>query len=240
MMNLSNGTHVSADRIGADEVQELEHLRAENEELRSLVLELEQALRHQHGGGQDEEARQREYESLLEEKSEIIRNLHRKVQALEQELASQEEEAPKPAVTARPAGGGAVPREEELMVLSEELERERRQLKEDEEALMEQMREMEVQMARERAELARQRNELQRLQNDLHHELELAARDGTLRDRLAPLQRKHADVVARKGAAPAAGQQNGHAQPQPSKQPQEQQPEKKKGLFGGLFGGNNK
>jgi hypothetical protein len=88
--------------------------------------------------------------------------------------------------------------------LHEELERERRQLQEDEESLMKQMREMELQMSCERAELARQRNELQRLHTDIRHELDLAARDGTLRERLAPLQRRAQDAMNRRGAAPAA------------------------------------
>src|SRR5262245_37616314 len=109
-MALTNGTHRDADHAVA---QELEQLRAENEELRSLVLELEQALQNSAGGDQDWEARSREYESLLEEKSELIRNLHRKVQMLEEELGAQEEQPRKPS--------GPVPREEELMMLSEEL-----------------------------------------------------------------------------------------------------------------------
>jgi len=228
-MSISNGTHISADRITGEDGRDRDHLRQENEELRSLVLELEQALQHQHAAGGDTgEARLREYEALLEEKSELIRNLHRKVQALEQQLAAQAE-APKEEEKKRT---GPVPREEELMTLSEELERERRQLKEDEEALMEQMREMEVQMARERAEMARQRNDLQRLQNEVRHELELASRDATLRERLAPLQRRHQELVARKGAAPATQSQ------QPAQQqPAQKQPEKKSGgLFGRLFG----
>ena len=142
-MSSSNGTHVHANRLGSD-FQDLEHLRGENEELRALVLELEQALHSSAGGQEDWEARSREYEALLEEKSELIRTLHRKVQTLEQALAGQEE------VQEEKHPSGPLPGEEELMMLSEELERERRQLKEDEEALMEQMREMEVQMARER------------------------------------------------------------------------------------------
>ena len=232
MMNLSNGTHMSPERLGGDESRELEQFRRENEELRSLVVELEQALRH-HSGPEDWESRQREYESLLEEKSDLIRNLHRKVKALEEELTKRED-APKAAPAEQNLAGGAVPREEELMTLSEELERERRQLKEDEEALMEQMREMEVQMAKERADMARQRNELQRLQNDLRHELELATRDATLRERLAPLQRRHQDISTRRGGAPATlNQQNGQA-PQP--QPAQPEPEKKSGLFRRLFG----
>ena len=188
---------------------------------------MEQALQASAGGQEDWEARTREYEALLEEKSELIRTLHRKVQALE--LTTREEEVKE---EKRPTG--PLPREEELMMLSEELERERRQLKEDEEALMEQMREMEVQMARERADMARQRTEVQRLQNDLRHELELAARDATLRERLAPLQRRHQDISTRRGAAPGSAQ--GQAAPQqPSSVPP---PEKRKsnGLFGRLFG----
>src|SRR5262249_133164 len=87
--------------------------------------------------------------------------------------------------------------------LSEELEQERRQLKEDEETLMAQMREMEIQMSRERAELARQRNELQRLHSEIHHELELASRNPALPDRLQPLQRRHQDLLHRKGSEPS-------------------------------------
>ena len=132
-------------------------------------------------------------------------NVSYRLKALEEELATSE-----PAhQQAEQRPSGPPPREEELMMLSEELERERRQLKEDEEALMEQMREMEVQMARERAELARQRNELQRLQTDLRHELEMAARDGTLRERLAPMQRRHQDISTRRGAAPGTCSSSG-------------------------------
>lgn len=226
-MTISNGTHLNGHRLGADAGHETDHLRAENEELRALVLELEQALQNHTAGADDWDVRSKEYEGLLEEKSELIRGLHRKVQTLEQQIAARAAE-PK-AEEKKPSG--PLPREEELMTLSEDLEAERRQLKEDEEALMEQMREMEVQMARERAELARQRNELQRLQNDLRHELELAARDATLRERLAPLQRRHQDIVARKGAAPGAKQQAA-----PQQQPEPQQPDKKSGIFRRLFG----
>jgi len=165
--------------------QELQDLRADNERLRAAVVELEQLL-NQSGGGDaaDWEEKQKEYESLLEEKSEVIRALHVKMQDMQE----------------RPTA--ATPREEELLALSEELERERRQLKDDEETLMQQMREMEIQMSRERAEMARQRTELTRLHNEIQHELENAARDGTLRERLAPLQRRHQELLSRGGTAP--------------------------------------
>src|SRR5262249_40006861 len=171
---------------GTDGRQDLEELRAENAELRTSIVELQQLVEDNAQQAEQTWAeRQREFESLLEEKSEVIRNLHRKLQEHGDH---------------RP--NGPAPREEELLALSEELERERRQLKEDEEALMQQMRDMEVQMSRERAELARQRNELQRLQTEIRHELELAARDSTLRERLAPLQRRAQEAINRRGAAP--------------------------------------
>lgn len=231
-MSATNGTQTSGDRLGIDVLHEFAQLRHENEELRALVLELEQALQNATGGQEDFDARSKEYESLLEEKSEIIRNLHRKVQALEEALRSARAEP----VKEEKKPSGPVPREEELMQLSEDLERERKQLREDEEALMEQMREMEVQMARERAEMARQRNELQRLQTDLRHELEMAARDATLRERLAPLQRRHQDISTRRGAAPSAAQPTSRQQqPQPAAPSAPPPPNKKSGLFRRLF-----
>ena len=88
-MTISNSTHLNGHRLGADSGHEADHLKAENEELRSLVLELEQALQNNTAGSDDWDARSKEYESLLEERSELIRNLHRKVQALEQQLVGQ-------------------------------------------------------------------------------------------------------------------------------------------------------
>lgn len=174
----------------------LDRLRQENARLRTTLAELEQLVEEaQHQPDSAVGDRLKEYEGLLEEKSEVIRELHRR-------LNDQQD---------RPAG--ATPREEELLALSEELERERSQLKEDEETLMQQMRDMEVQMSRERAEIARQRNELQRLQGEIRHELEMAARDSGLRERLAPLQRRHQELMSRRGSAPAPTQA---AAPQPA------------------------
>jgi hypothetical protein len=204
----------------ASEHEELEQLRADNAELRRTLAEYERAL---HESRQMEEAwteRQREYDGLLDEKSDVIRELHRKLQESQ-------------AVPERPAG--ATPREEELLALHDELERERRQLKDDEESLMAQMRDMELQMSRERAELARQRNELQRLHTEIRHELELAARDATLRDRLAPLQRRAQEAINRRGGAPASGQTQ--PMPNPIAQPAEETRQTKgSGVFRRLFG----
>jgi len=196
--------------------EELQRLREENARLAGRLADLERIAETMHKEQAAWEGRQREYEGLLDEKSEVIRDLHRR-------LHEQPERS-----------SANVPREDELIALSEELERERRQLKDDEEALMEQMRQMEVQMSRERAELARQRNELQRLQNDVRHELELAARDATLRDRLAPLQRRQQEMMNRTGGprAPESSAPTGAAhQHQPP-----QSARKDSGLFRRLFG----
>jgi hypothetical protein len=179
---------------GADEQPELEHLRAENAQLHGLRGELEQALQE---ADQQWEARVREYETLLEEKSDTIRQLH---QQLQEAQAARGEGGGAP----RPVPSGPVPREEELLSLSEQLEQERRQLQEDEQALMEQMRQMEVGMARERAELARQRNELQRLRGEISHELERLERNGALQSKMDSLKSKLQDANARRGAAPSS------------------------------------
>ena len=44
-MSATNGTHTSADRLGVEVLHDLAQLRNENEELRGLVLELEQACK---------------------------------------------------------------------------------------------------------------------------------------------------------------------------------------------------
>jgi chromosome segregation ATPase len=171
----------------AGDGEEVQRLRGENAELRQRVEELELALLERPETEDDWAERQREYEALLEEKSEVIRNLHQKIQELREAAAS----AP-----SGPARGGAADpaTAQELVAAKRELEEERAQLEEDAQALEQQMRQMEMAMSRERAELARQRTELTRLHNDLRHEMEQAARDAVLKERLQPLQRRQQEV----------------------------------------------
>jgi len=175
-------SHGSPDPATSGDAAEMEHLRLENAELRQ---NLENA---QSQGNQAALDRQKEYEGLLEEKSELIRNLHLKIQ----ELEAQKQPAPQ------------TPKEEELLALSEELERERcqlhqerreieeerRQLREDEESMTKQMRDMEVQMARERADFARQRSELNRVSEEIRREMENIERNGLLNQRLGQLRQR--------------------------------------------------
>src|SRR5439155_5471579 len=141
--------------------------------------------------------RQKEYESLLDEKTETIRVQAEKIQELEN----------------RPPPGPATPKEEELLAMSEELERERcqmqqerrqleedrNQLAEDEQTMTQQMRDMEVQMAKERADMARQKTELQRIHDEIRHELEKIERNGQLNQRLGQLRQRYQEVSARTG-----------------------------------------
>jgi hypothetical protein len=212
---------------GPAEAQEVEILRDENHQLRDLVAELERHLEELTGHGSEnaqQAEQQKEMEVLLEEKTETIRELHLKLQEVEQELKGK----PKPE---------NLPHEDELLQMQEELERERKQLQEDEESMTQQMRDMEMQMARERAEIARQRTDMQRLHGEIRHELELAARDATLRERLAPLQRRHQEVMNRRGSAPGAAGPKAPPTPLPTAQPVNETPPPRKdsGLLRRLF-----
>jgi chromosome segregation ATPase len=184
-----------------EDAEEITKLEAENEQLRGIVDELRQQLEQSVGDNQSGWGeREREYEAMLEQKTETIRELHSRLEELSK--------GPKPAAPLPNVN------QEELSALSDEIERERcrleqerrqieedrKQIREDEESMMRQMREMELQMAKERAELARQRNELQRLHSEIRHELELAQRDAAVNERLRLLQRRSSQLEA-----PAAG-----------------------------------
>ena len=203
-------------------------LRGENADLRQRLEALEQVLVERPDNEEDWTERQREYEALLEEKSEVIRNLHQKIQELREAAVS----AP-----SGPARGGAADpaAAQELVAMKRELEEARAQLEEDEQALEQQMRQMEMAMSRERAELARQRTELTRLHNDLRHEMEQAARDAALKERLQPLQRRQQEVTTRR--VPSLVEINIPA-PEPPK-PENPAPNPKRpasGLFRRMFG----
>lgn len=224
----AHGAANGKSRPSAEDV-ELDQLRTENSELRTLCLELEQALQEatQHSkSGIEAEERIKEYDALLEEKNEVIRNLHQELQRAQCTIAELEAAAAGPV---KRAPSGPLPREEELLALSEELERERRQLQEDEQTLMDQMREMEVGMAKERAEMARQRNDLQRLQNEIRHELERLEKNGAIQSKIDNLKSKLQDVSSRRGAAPAAASHPGNTAPQPAQE--NAATPKKKGWF---------
>ncbi len=187
----------------------------ENADLRRRIAELERAARSAPAGDDSWVERQREYEALLDEKSDVIRTLHMKIQQLEENVAMS-----MPAVDSQAVHDDVVER------MRLELDEQRRQVEQDEENLMRQMRDMEVSLAKDRADLARQRAEIQRAQADFHRELEMASRDPQLHDRLMSLQRRSQENMGRKGSDPIL--------PRPATMPAE--PAKKQsGLFRRLF-----
>ena len=207
--------------------EEIEFLRLENTELRARIDQLEAM-----GGGKAEklwQERQREYEMLLEEKSEVIRSLHQKIQEINESAIG----GPAPAPSASMSGSrlGQAPgassvrlgQAEEILRLKRELDEQRKQLEQDEDDMMAQMKQMEITMAKERAEMARQRQEVQRLQADLAHEIEQSGRAPELRERLNNLRRTQE-------VKPAAA-----APPIPASKPKADQ-QKSSGFFRRLFG----
>ncbi|MFO0969708.1 MAG: hypothetical protein U0793_29470 [Gemmataceae bacterium] len=199
------------------DIDQAKELRDENVRLRRRVGELERALDDVAGSEDGWAEQKKEFEAILEEKSEVIRALHLKLQETQQGAAS--------GATAKAAEN------EEIKRLRAEMAEQRAELERDEQALMQQMRQMELAMSRDRAELARQRNELQRMQAELNHEIEMASRDPGLRERLQSLQRRQQETLARKGgAAPAAPSR------EQAPQPTNGAGDKKSGFFGRLFG----
>ena len=196
----------------------LHALRQENAALRNRVNELEQILEKAADMEEAWMARQKEYENLIDEKSELIRELHEKL--------AEAESGPR-------ISKDDLPEAEQLLELKRQLDEDRARMKEDEESMMQQMQQMELTMSKERAELARQRAEIQRLQSDLNREMEIANRDPGLRERLAALQRRPTDSGVRKrpNLPPAT------SEPQPPADQQASQPtQKNSGIFRRLFG----
>jgi hypothetical protein len=206
---------VAVDQTPSVVAVEVELLRMENAELKAHIEELEQK-----SNGQEDESwqdRQREYEMLLEEKSEVIRSLHQRIQDM-QESVSFGESAP-----ASPGNSSiGVGQAEEILRLKRELEEQRRQVEQDESDMIGQMRQMEMQMAKERAEMARHRQEIQRLQTDLARDIEQQSRNPELRERLQSLRRpQEAKPVAAVSAAD---------------KPHSQAEQKSSGFFRRIFG----
>jgi hypothetical protein len=212
-----NGT-APAEPLPLSESEELAVLRAENTQLRTRLEELEQIL--EATTNQTEQLwaeQQKEYEMLLEEKSEVIRNLHQQLHELKEKPTS---DAGGEGAAAPLGNDNSLAMRNELLELKEQLERERRQLEEDEQSFMDHMRQMELALSRERVEMARQRGELQRLYHDFQHEIEQAQKDGGLRERLMTLQRRSQQEATPLGQspqrpqpAPGPGAANGQSPP---------------------------
>jgi hypothetical protein len=217
------GPSLAAVSEPVEEADERARLQRDNAELRACIEVFEQALHAKAADAEPAQAptkkrsweeQQKEYEALLEEKSEVIRNLHEQIQELEQGASAS------PDAADNVEASSAAVDEAEVNRLKKQLEQQRARLAEDEEELMQQMRQMEMAMAKDRAELARQRTEIQRLQQALNHEIENASRDHGLRERLGAVQRLQGQVTGRKQPpAPSATAKQPAAPSSPGKQP---------------------
>ena len=156
-------------------------LRRENEALLQRIAELEREADTPVTWSDQ----QREFEQLLDEKSETIRVLNMQLQDLSTQLQ----------------GGHDRPTFENFHLKEADLEAKLSRLRDDEEALKLQLREMEMGMAKERAELARQRSDMQRMSADLQREVEMASRDPALRERLNNMQQRRPGSVHNLGAS---------------------------------------
>lgn len=172
-----------------------DELRAENEQLREIAAELKaQFAEISKPAATSWEDREREYEALLDEKSEMIRTLHVRIQELEAASGSR-----------AAAKGSPADDDPELLATIEELSREqaemdkeralldedRRQLRQDEEDMESRMQEMELQVAKSRSDLVRQRHEVHELYGMVRVELEKGQQSGVMSDRLKSLLQRH-------------------------------------------------
>jgi predicted nucleic acid-binding Zn-ribbon protein len=179
---------------------EVQRLRAENKELRTLLEEMKHLLQEASDTEQRLVAKEKEFEEALAAKDAQIEELSTQLGAIEEQIAKGELAPPPPVPKTRTElEEWADELEKESAKTQQErkrLDRDRQQLREDEEALEKQMREMEVAMARERALIARQETELRRLSAEIQHELELVQRgDATLREHMAKFQRRAQEVM---------------------------------------------
>jgi hypothetical protein len=181
---------------------EIQRLRAENKELRTLLDEMKHLLQEASDTEQQLSAKEKEFEAVVAEKDAQIDELNAHLGAIEEQIAKGELAPPPPVPKTRSEleeWGDELEKESAKIAQERKrLDEDRRQLREDEEALEKQMRDMEVSMARERAMLARQETELKRLSAEIQHELEILQRgDAGLREQMAKFQRRAQEVMTK-------------------------------------------
>jgi hypothetical protein len=192
----------SSNRHDDSPMGEIQRLKSENKELRTLLEEMKHLLQEASDAEQQLVAKEKEFAAAVAEKDAKIDELNAHLGAIEDQIAKGELAPPPPIPKTRTEleeWGDEL--EKESAKLTQEkrrLDEERRQLRDDEEALEKQMREMEVSMARERALLARQETELKRLSAEIQHELEILQRgDAGLREQMAKFQRRAQEVMTK-------------------------------------------
>jgi peptidoglycan hydrolase CwlO-like protein len=190
---------------------DIQRLKNENKELRTLLDEMKHLLQEASETEQRLVAKEAEFTSVVAAKDAQIEELSAHLGAIEEQIARGELAPPPPAPKTRTEleeWGDELEKESAKITQEKKrIEEERRQLREDEEALEKQMRDMEVSMARERAMIARQETELKRLSAEIQHELDILQRgDAGLREQMAKFQRRAQEVMAKPpGGGPPPG-----------------------------------
>lgn len=198
----------SGSRHDDSPLAEIQRLKGENKELRTLLDEMKHLLQEASDTEQQLTTKEKEFAAALEAKDAQINELNAHLGAIEEQIAKGELAPPPPAPKTRGEleewGDDLEKESAKLAQERKRLEDDRRQLREDEEALERQMREMEVAMARERALLARQEIELKRLHAEIQHEAEILQRgDAGLREQMAKFQRRAQEVMTKPGGGGA-------------------------------------
>jgi len=182
---------------------EVQRLKGENKELRTLLDEMKHLLQEASDGEQQLVVKEKEFAAAIAEKNAQIEDLSTHLGSIEEQIAKGELAPPPPIPKTRPEleewADELEKENSQLQQGRKRLDRDRLQLREDEEALETQMREMEIAMARERALIARQETELRRLGAEIQHELELMQRgDANLREQMSKFQRRAQEVLITK------------------------------------------
>jgi hypothetical protein len=216
--------------------REMDRIAADN---RDLLSTLKGGPAEAASGGEsmaDLDRIQKEYEELLEEKNEKVRQLAAENQTLQtkiQELETAAAQQPKPGTFSKDdlqtwaeelerkyqdlekARTVHEKREEMLLRDRERIDAEKEQMREDKQYMERDLGKMEAELAQERAGITRQRNEMQRLIIEIQHEFERVKREADIGVKLKGIK----DLVDNaKNVQNQAAKQGGS------------------GLFGGLFG----
>lgn len=213
---------------------EITALKEENEQLKKLCLELDQALTNSNLSANMNHSfttpiPESELEQLLEEKSETIRKLHIENLEYQKVITELEDRLYGPGGTdlvnenpQQKTGGN------EISASIGELESKKEALAKEIVLMEKQLCDEEIRASRERAEMARQKYDLERLKADLEIEIEKHAKDTSLKTKIDSIKSR----LHNAGTEPLRG-----LKPESDATPAITPPAQPKSIFGKLFGG---
>jgi hypothetical protein len=213
---------------------EITALKEENEQLKKLCLELDQALTNSNLSANMNHSfttpiPESELEQLLEEKSETIRKLLIENLEYQKVITELEDRLYGPGGTdlvnenpQQKTGGN------EISASIGELESKKEALAKEIVLMEKQLCDEEIRASRERAEMARQKYDLERLKADLEIEIEKHAKDTSLKTKIDSIKSR----LHNAGTEPLRG-----LKPESDATPAITPPAQPKSIFGKLFGG---